>query len=97
MEKIKIKFEDVFTSDGCMEGKYNIEIDQSVPPVKLPKRRVPVTKMPIRPGEKRDHKVKRSTDLISSLVSVTKKGKDLHRPKTTESSTDKKPFSTLYH
>lgn len=45
MEKIKTEFEDVFTGDGCLEGEYIIEIDNSVPPVKLPKRRVPVAMM----------------------------------------------------
>ena len=35
-------FEDVFSGVGCMKGEYRIEIDDRVPPVKLPKRRVPV-------------------------------------------------------
>lgn len=42
LEKIKTEFEDIFTGDGCLEGEYKIEIDENVPPVKLPKRRVPV-------------------------------------------------------
>lgn len=45
MEKIKTELEDVFTGDGCSEGEYNIGTDNSVPPVKLPKRRVPVAMM----------------------------------------------------
>lgn len=45
VKKIKGEFRDVFTGVGCLEGEYNIEIDKSVPPVKLPKRRVPVAMM----------------------------------------------------
>lgn len=45
IEKIKTEFEDVFTGDGCMEGEYSIEIDKSVPTVKVPNRRVPVAMM----------------------------------------------------
>lgn len=45
MEKVKINFQDVFTGDGCMEGENSIEINKNVPPVKLPKCRVPVAKM----------------------------------------------------
>lgn len=45
MYKIKTEFADVFTGVGCLEGEYKIEIDNSVTPVKLPKRRVPVAIM----------------------------------------------------
>lgn len=45
MDTIKTEFGDVFTGVGCLEGEYKIEIDKSVPPVKLPKRRVPVAMM----------------------------------------------------
>lgn len=42
MEQIKAEYADVFTGDGCLEGKYKIEVDKNVKPVQLPKRRVPV-------------------------------------------------------
>lgn len=44
--KIETEFEDVFTGDGCLEGEYSIEIDNSVPLVKLPEHRVPAAVMP---------------------------------------------------
>ena len=79
MEKIKSEFGDVFTGDGCLEGEYSIEIDNSVPPVKLPKRRVPVSMMAPLKEELKDLEkrgiiapVERSTDWISSMVSVAK-------------------------
>lgn len=45
MDKIMTEFGDDFTGVGCLEGEYKIEIDKSVPSVKLPKRRVPVAMM----------------------------------------------------
>ena len=79
MDKIKAEFGDVFTGVGCLEGEYNIEIDKRVPPVKLPKRRVPVAMMtPLKEELKNLESkeiiapVERSTDWISSMVSVTK-------------------------
>lgn len=45
LDEIKTEFKDVFTGDGCLEGEYKIEIDSTVEPVKLPKRRVPVAMM----------------------------------------------------
>lgn len=45
MNRIKSEFGDVFEGVGCLEGEYNIEIDKSVPPVKLTKLRVPVAMM----------------------------------------------------
>ncbi|KAK7901627.1 hypothetical protein WMY93_018396 [Mugilogobius chulae] len=79
MDKIKTEFGDVFTGVGCLEGEYKIEIDKTVPPVKLPKRRVPVAMMAPLKQELKDLEAKeiiapveRSTDWISSMVSVTK-------------------------
>lgn len=79
MEKIKTEFEDVFTGDGCLEGEYSIEIDKSVPPVKLIKRRVPVAMMAPLKEELKDlgrrgiiTPVERCTDWISCMVSVKK-------------------------
>lgn len=79
MDKIKNDFEDVFTGVGCMEGEYRIEIDDKVPPVKLPKRRVPVAMMTPLQEELKDLErrgiiapVERSTDWISSMVSIKK-------------------------
>lgn len=45
LDEIKTEFKDVFTGDGCLEGEYKIEIDSTVEPLKLPKRRVPVAMM----------------------------------------------------
>lgn len=45
LEKIITESEDISKDDGCLEGEYNIEIDNSMPPVKLPKCRVPVATM----------------------------------------------------
>lgn len=42
LQQIKIEYADVFTGDGCLEGEYKIEIDNTVKPVQLPKRRVPM-------------------------------------------------------
>lgn len=79
MEQIRMEFGDVFTGDGCLDGEYRIEIDKRVEPVKLPKRRVPVAMMTPLKGELRDLQergiitpVEKSTDWISSLVTVKK-------------------------
>ncbi|KAL7863151.1 hypothetical protein SRHO_G00121350 [Serrasalmus rhombeus] len=45
LEEIMTEFKDVFTGDGCLQGEYVIEIDKTVQPVKLTKRRVPVAMM----------------------------------------------------
>ncbi|KAJ8369479.1 hypothetical protein SKAU_G00095070 [Synaphobranchus kaupii] len=45
MGQIQAEYADVFTGDGCLEGEYTIEVDNTVKPVQLPKRRVPVTMM----------------------------------------------------
>lgn len=79
MEQIKREYGDVFTGEGCLDGEYRIEIDKRVEPVKLPKRRVPVAMMTSLKGELRELQereiitpVEKSTDWISSLVTVQK-------------------------
>ncbi|KAL0159196.1 hypothetical protein M9458_042921, partial [Cirrhinus mrigala] len=79
LQQIKTEYADVFTGDGCLEGEYKIEIDNTVKPVQLPKRRVPVAMMkPLK--EELQHlqrrgivaPVERSADWISSMVVVQK-------------------------
>ncbi|KAL6490120.1 hypothetical protein MHYP_G00004650 [Metynnis hypsauchen] len=79
LEEIMTEFEDVFTGDGCLQGEYVIEIDKTVEPVKLPKRRVPVAMMKPLKEELADLErrqiiapVECSTDWISSMVAVQK-------------------------
>lgn len=79
IEQIKKEYGDVFTGDGCLEGEYKIEIKKEVEPVKLPKRRVPVAMMTplkeeIKDLQKREiiTPVEKSTDWISSLITVQK-------------------------
>lgn len=79
MQQIKKEHSDVFTGDGCLEREYRIEIDERVEPVKLPKRRVPVAMMNPLKSELQDLQrreiiapVEKSTDWISSLVTVQK-------------------------
>ena len=45
MGQIKAYHADVFTGDDCLEGEYQIEEDNTVETVQLPKRRVPVAMM----------------------------------------------------
>lgn len=79
MEQITSEFSDVFTGDGCLPGRYKIEIESGVQPVKLPKRRVPVAMMgPLKEEVNNLQErgiitpVEQSTDWISSLVVVKK-------------------------
>lgn len=79
LEQIKSDFADVFTGDCCLEGEYKMEVDESVKPVQLPKRRVPVAMMKPLKEELQDleHRgvitpVDCSTDWISSMVVVQK-------------------------
>lgn len=79
MEQIKTSYADVFTGDGCLGGKYKMEVDSTVKPVQLPKRRVPVALMKPLKEELRDlqHRgiitpVECSTDWISAMVVVQK-------------------------
>lgn len=83
LDEIKTEFSDVFAGDGWLEGEYKIEIDSSVEPVKLPKRRVPVA-MRIHLREEIQSLVDReiiapvdcSTEWLSGMVSVqTQNGK----------------------
>lgn len=95
MEKTKTEFEDVFTGDGCLEGEYNIKIDNSVSPVNLLKRTSRHDGTAQRgtkgSGEKRDLYIwgkNYGLEKQHGFCDKTKwKAKDLHRPKTTESST----------
>lgn len=45
IEQIKTSYADVFTGDGCLEGKYKMDVDSTVKPVQLPKRGVPLALM----------------------------------------------------
>ncbi|CAI5678464.1 unnamed protein product [Oreochromis niloticus] len=79
LEEIKTEFQDVFTGDGCLQGEYELEIDTTVQPVKLPKRRVPVSMMKPLKGELMSladrqiiAPVECSTDWISGMVTVQK-------------------------
>ncbi|XP_023815343.1 uncharacterized protein K02A2.6-like isoform X2 [Oryzias latipes] len=79
LEEIKTEFQDVFTGDGCLKGEYELEIDPTVQPVKLPKRRVPVSMMkPLKEELKslEDRRiitpVEHSTEWISGMVTVQK-------------------------
>lgn len=42
LEQIKTQYADVFTGDGCLDGLYQVEVDESIKPVQLPKRCVPL-------------------------------------------------------
>uniref|UniRef100_A0A8C7YWC8 Gypsy retrotransposon integrase-like protein 1 n=1 Tax=Oryzias sinensis TaxID=183150 RepID=A0A8C7YWC8_9TELE len=79
LEQIRTEYADVFTGDGCLDGVYKVEIDESIKPVQLPKRRVPVAMMKPLKDELQDlvHReiispVERSTDWISGMVVVQK-------------------------
>lgn len=77
--QIKAEYADVFTGDGCLEGEYKMEVDNTVKPVQLPKRRVPVAMMKPLRDELQDLQrreiitpVECSTDWISAMVVVQK-------------------------
>lgn len=79
MGLIKTDFADVFTGDGCLEGEYKMEVDESVKPVQLPKRRARVGMMKRLKEELQDleHRgvitpVDCSTDWTRSVVLVRK-------------------------
>ncbi|XP_030578703.1 uncharacterized protein K02A2.6-like [Archocentrus centrarchus] len=79
VEQIKVRYADVFTGDGCLEGKYKMEIDSTVKPVQLPKRRVPVALMKPLKEELQNLQqrgiitpVECSTEWISAMVVVQK-------------------------
>ncbi|KAK5853431.1 hypothetical protein PBY51_007214 [Eleginops maclovinus] len=79
MEQIQAEYADVFKGDGCLEGDYKLEIDDTVKPVQLPKRRVPVAMMKPLKAELQDLQrrgiitpVECSTDWINGMVVVQK-------------------------
>ena len=79
MEQIQAEYADVFKGDGCLEGKYKLEIDDTVKPVQLPKRRVPVAMMKPLKAELQDLQrrgiitpVECNTDWINGMVVVQK-------------------------
>ena len=73
-------YADVFAGEGALEGKLHLEIDESVPPVKLPVRKVPIA---VRGQLKEEldrlsamgiiEPVDVPTDWISSMVVTTKR------------------------
>lgn len=80
MEQIKTSYADVFTGDGCLGGKYKMEVDSTVKLVQMPKRRVPVALMKPLKEELRDLQqrgiithVECSTDWINAMVVVQKR------------------------
>ncbi|CAI5660683.1 unnamed protein product [Oreochromis niloticus] len=84
MDQIKAEYADVFTGDGCLEGELRLEVDETVKPVQLPKRRVPIAM--IKPLKKELQDLQRrgiitpvecSTDWISGMVVVQKQSGDL--------------------
>lgn len=79
MGQIKAEYADVFTGDGCLEGEYKMEIDETV---KLPKRRFPVAMMKPLKDKLQDLQrrkiiapVECSTDWISGMVVVQKQNR----------------------
>lgn len=84
MDQIKMEYPDVFNGDGRLEGEYRLEIDESVKPVQLPKRRVPVAMMKPLKAELQDLQrrgiitpVESSTDWINGMVVVQKQNGQL--------------------
>ncbi|KAI4887128.1 hypothetical protein NFI96_019030, partial [Prochilodus magdalenae] len=84
IDQIKAEYADVFMGDGCLEGEYSLEIDDTVKPVQLPKRRVPVAMMKPLKAELQDLQrrgiiapVECSTDWINGMVVVKKQTGEL--------------------
>uniref|UniRef100_A0A8C5QD11 Gypsy retrotransposon integrase-like protein 1 n=1 Tax=Leptobrachium leishanense TaxID=445787 RepID=A0A8C5QD11_9ANUR len=76
---INKEYADIFQGVGCLEGKLKLEVDALVQPVRLPKRKVPVSLLkPLQEELASLEKqgiitpVERSTDWISSMVIVKK-------------------------
>ena len=79
MDTITKKFGEIFTGNGCFKEPVHLEIDETVPPVKLPLRRVPVA---IKPHLQQELKrledlhvikaVNKPTDWVSSLLAFKK-------------------------
>lgn len=79
LQQIKTDYADVFEGDGCLEGENRIEIDDTIKPVQLPKRWVPVATMKPFKEELQDLQkrgftapVERNMNWISSMVVVQK-------------------------
>ena len=78
-DTITKKLGEIFTGNGCFKEPVHIEIDETVPPVKLPLRRVPVA---IKPHLQQELKrleglhvteaVNKPTDWVSSLLAFKK-------------------------
>uniref|UniRef100_A0A8C5PGJ5 ribonuclease H n=1 Tax=Leptobrachium leishanense TaxID=445787 RepID=A0A8C5PGJ5_9ANUR len=76
---INKKYTDIFQGIGCLEGKLNLEVDALVQPVRLPKRKVPVSLLKPLKEELASLEqqgiitpVEGSTDWISRMVVVKK-------------------------
>ena len=79
MQQISTDFHDVFTGEGHLEKKLNLEIDTTIEPVRQPVRRMPVAMKPkLKEELARLEKlgvvkpVDTPTDWVSSLVIVKK-------------------------
>ena len=78
-DPILSEFPDVFTGVGCLEGNYSIRVNDNIPPVEHPPRKVPA---PLRETLKTEldnlvkngilAKVTEPTSWVSSLVIVKK-------------------------
>ena len=83
-DPILSEFLDVFTGVGCLEGNYSIRVDDNIPLVVHPPRKVPV---PLRETLKTEShnlvkngilaKVTEPTSLVSSLVMVKKPNRNI--------------------
>lgn len=79
MEEIEKKFGDIFTGNGRFSEQVHLEVDDTVPQVKLPLRRVPVAIKPLLQQELKRleglqviEAVNQPTDLVSSLLAFKK-------------------------
>lgn len=79
MEEIEKKFGDIFTGNGRFSEQVHLEVDNTVPPVKLPLRRVPVAIKPLLQQELKRleglqviEAVNQPTDWVSSLLAFKK-------------------------
>ncbi|XP_062567680.1 uncharacterized protein K02A2.6-like [Saccostrea cucullata] len=79
MDTITKNYGDIFTGNGCFKGPVHLEIDETVPPVKLPLRRVPVAIKPLLQQELKRleglqviQAVNKPTDWVSSLLAFKK-------------------------
>lgn len=79
VEEILKEYEDVFDDIGCLEGPYQVKIDQSLTPEVHPPRKIPLTlrEKVIEELDRMEelgviHKVDEPTRWVSSLVVVQK-------------------------